>query len=175
MELQRKKSWPTTIIRTFAVLNLLMGLWGLYALVSSVNNTLRYSPWDQDPPYYAQAYYARSAINLVFVILTILGGIYLWRVDWRGWKVCKPLFIGQIIYFFLSLLGSVLLLATGERGRLVSRALAASEGTGNMGTTLQTITGYPVIALIGLWIAYGKLRRVPTSTTSATSTASPSG
>jgi hypothetical protein len=153
----KKALWPAVTIRIFAVLNLLLGLEGLAALLHSLTNGLVYDPWSQDPLYYAQAYYFRSAINLVFVVFTILGGLYLWRVDRRGWTVCKVLFIGEIAYFFLGWFDFVFYWVLGEQARAVRMALAASAGTGNMGTVLQTITGYPVIALIGLKIAYSKL------------------
>jgi len=171
-----KKPWPAVTIRVFAVLNLLLGLEGFASLLNSVTLRLTYDPWPQDPPYLAQAYYFRSAINLVFIVLTILGGLDLWRVDRRGWTVCKVLFIGQIAYFFLlDGFAFLLLWPMGGRASLVSMALGASAGTGNMGTALQTITGYPVIALIGLKIAFGRLPRVPTSPVGTTPTASPTG
>jgi hypothetical protein len=153
-----KTSWPTVTIRVFAVLNLLMGLAGFAALLDSVVIRLTYDPWKQNPPYLAQAYYFRSAINLLFVMLTILGGIYLWRLHRRAWGICKVLFIGQIAYFFLEWYDFPLLMLFGEKAPLVSMALEASRGTGNMGTAFQTLTGYPVIALIGLKIAFGRLQ-----------------
>ena len=153
-----RKSWPAVTIRVFAVLNLLMGLLGFAALLDSIIRRLMYNPWPQEPPYLAQAYYVRSIINFFFVILTVVGGIFLWRKRWRGWVICKVLFIGQIAYFLADLFRFPLLLLFGERGRLVSKALGASWGTGNMGTVFQTLTGYPVIALIGLKIAFGKLQ-----------------
>jgi hypothetical protein len=154
-----KRLWPVVTIRVFAVLNLLMGLAGFYALLSSIVIRLTYDPWPQNPLYLAQAYYFRSAINLFFVTLTILGGIYLWRVHPRGWTICRVLFISQIAYFFLDGFDFPLLLLLRDKASLVSRALAATAGTGNMGTAFQTLTGYPVIALIGLKIAFGKLQR----------------
>jgi hypothetical protein len=157
------KSWPAATIRAFAILNLLMGLEGLAALLDSVITRLTCDPWPQDPPYLAQAYYMRSAINLVFVILTIVSGVYLWRLRRRGWTMCKVLFIGQIAYFFIDWFDFLLSWVMGEQGALLSRAFGASGGTGNMGTAIQTITAYPVIALIGLMIAYGRLGHARTS------------
>ena len=162
MEPRSKRSWPAVAIRVFAVLNLLMGLVGLAALSGSIANTLKYNLWDQDPPYYAQAYYIRSGINLVFVILTILGAFHLWHVRRRGWAMCKVLFIGQIAYFFIGWFDFLLYWILGDRAALVLKAFGASGGTGNMGTAIQIIAGYPVIALIGLKIAFGRLSRVPT-------------
>jgi hypothetical protein len=152
-----KKLWPTLTIRVFAVLNLLLGLEGFAAMLTTVTWTLMRDAWSQDPPFYAQAFYFRSAVNLVFVVLTLVGAVYLWRLDQRGWRVCKTLFIAEIAYFFLDWYDFPLIWALGKRGPLVSMALAASAGTGNMGTTLQVITAYPVIGLITLKIAYGKL------------------
>jgi hypothetical protein len=170
-----KKSWPAVIIRIFAAINLLMGLVGLVALWASVRTTLKFDPWSQDPPFYAQAYYTRSGINVVFVVLTILGGLYLWRLGRRGWTVCKVLFIAQIVYFFIGWFDFLLPLAMGDRASAVSRAFGACRGTGDMGTNLQVITGYPVIALIGLKIAYGRLLRGTTSAPGATTPSSPTG
>ncbi len=169
-----RKAWPARTIRVFAILNLLMGLFGLFAVLNSVAVALRFEPWSQDPLYYAQAYYIRSAINFVFVLLTLLGGIYLWRVDRRGWAICKVLFFGQIAYFLLNWLKYLVLWPMGDEAPIVSRALGASAGTGNMGTGLQTITGYPVIALIGLKIAFSRLGRPPIPKADIGSAPSPS-
>jgi len=168
-----KKSWPPVTIRIFAGLNLLMGLVGLILLLGSVRTTLTFDPWSQDPPFYAQAYYIRTGINVVFLVLTILGAVHLWRLRRRGWTVCKVLFIGQIAYFFIDWFDFLLLWPMGDRASALSMAFAASAGTGNMGTNLQTITGYPVIALIALKIAYGRLLRGSTSAAGATPPSSP--
>ena len=159
-----KKKWPAIVIRVFGVLNVLMGLIGVAALMTSLILRLQFDPWPQDPLYLAQAYYIRSGINLVFVVLTILGGIYLLRVQQRGWTVCKVLFFGEIAYFFVGWYDFLLYWALGDQARLILKAFGASGGTGNMGTGIQIITGYPVIALIGLSIAYARLRHAPTST-----------
>ncbi len=152
-----KKLWPAVIIRIFAALNFLMGLVGLAALLTSVRTRLTFDPWPQNPLYLAQAYYIRSGINVVFVALTVLGGVYLWRLSRRGWTVCKVLFIGQIAYFFIGWFDFLLFWPMGDRASLVSMAFGASAGTGNMGIVFQTITGYPVIALIALKLAYRRL------------------
>ncbi len=165
-----KPSWAAVTIRVFAVLNLLMGLVGFAALLTTIVTRLSYGPWPGEPPYYVQAFYFRSTLNLLFVVLTILGGVYLWRVHCRGWTICKVLFLGQIAYFFLDWFDFPLVLFFGNKASLISKALAASKGTGNMGTALQTITGYPVIALVGLKIAFGRLQR---SRASATPLAAP--
>jgi hypothetical protein len=168
-----KKSWPAVTIRVFAILNLVLGLQGFAALINSVTLRLTYNPWPQDPVYLAQAYYGRCAINFLFIVLTIIGGVYLWRVQRRGWTVCKVLFIGQIAYFFLDWFEFALLLPFGERAPLVSMALGASAGTGNIGISLQTLTGYPVIALIVLKIAYDRVPGAPPSPTAGSTPASP--
>lgn len=170
-----KKSWPFVTIRIFAILNFLMGLVGLAALVISLAARVRYNPWPQDPQYLAQAYYSRVVINILFLVLTILAGVYLWRVKRRGWTVCKILFIGEILYFFIGWFDFVLFWIMGEQASVVSMAFGASGGTGNMGTAIQTITGYPVIALIGLKIAYSRLGHAPTSTAERAPVLSPRG
>jgi hypothetical protein len=174
MELQQKR-WPATTIRVFAILNLLFGLEGLAALIDSVSTRLMHDPWPQEPLYLAQAYYIRSGINLFFVALTLGSGIYLWRLHGRAWTMCKVLFIGEILYFLDWWHDLPLYLAIPERASLISRAFGATVGTGNMGINLQTLTGYPVIALIGLKIAFSKLPRAPTSTPETTPAPSPSG
>jgi hypothetical protein len=155
----RGKLWPVVTIRVFAVLNLLLGVEGLAALLDIVAKTLGHGPRPQAQPFYAQAFYLRSLVNLVFVVLTILAGVNLFHLSRRGWSMCKVLFGGEIAYFFLDWLNFPLLLAFGQKASRVCDALGASAGTGNMGTALQTITGYPVIALIALKIAFGRLQR----------------
>lgn len=162
MEPHSTRSWPAVVIRVFAVLNLLMGVLGLAALSLTLATRLAYEPWKQDPPYDAQAYYVRSFINVLFVILTILGAYHLWHVRRRGWAICKVLFLGEIAYVFINWLDFLLYWVMGDRADLILTAFGATAGIGNMGTSFQIITGYPVIALIGLKIAFGRLSRAET-------------
>jgi hypothetical protein len=153
-----KRSWPRVTIRAFSVLNLLLGFEGLAALLTTVATRWQYGPFPGDSLYYAEAFYFRSALNLVFIVLTVLAGIYLWRDQRRGWALCKVLFISEIAYFFLDGFNWPLSLVFGNKASLISDALAATAGTGNMGIVLQTITGYPVIALLALKIAFDNLQ-----------------
>jgi hypothetical protein len=170
-----QRLWPFHTIRVFAILNLLFGLEGLAALIDSVSTRLTHDRWPQEPLYLAQAYYIRSGISLFFVALTVVAGVYLWRLHGRAWTMCKVLFIGQILYFFDWWYELPLYLAMPERTSQISRAFGATAGTGDMGINLQTLTGYPVIALIGLKIAFSKLPRAPASTAETIPADSPSG
>lgn len=152
------KSWPRTVIRTFAVLSILFGVDGLLSLLSSVYIHIRVNAWDQSPRHFAEIYFLRSAINLVFVLTAIWVGPQLWRLRPRARVIANVLFSAEILYFGADLAGFLILHFLGAKGATLSLALGASEGSGSMGVALQNITAYPLIALVGINIAYRRLK-----------------
>lgn len=151
-------SWPRAVIRTFAVLNILLGLFGLLALLTSAYGRLRIDPWRQDPPYFAQAYYLQSVINLIFVVTAIWVGPQLWRLRPRAKAICNILFCAEIGYFWAGVIIFLVGVLHGGEASVLSHALEVSGGAGNMGIGLQLATGYPLIALVGINIAYRRLK-----------------
>jgi hypothetical protein len=151
--------WPRVAIRTFAVLNIFLGVFGLLALLSSMYGRVRLNPWSQNPPYFAQAYYLQAAMNLVFVLIAIWTGPHLWRLRERGRTICNILFCAEIAYFWGGTLLCTLAFFIQGKEPLFCHALAVSAGGGNMGVVLQQITAYPLIALIVLNLAYARLNR----------------
>ena len=147
---QQKSRWPSHTIRVFAVLNIIFGLVGFAAIFSIVTWNLSHEPWPNGPPFYAQVFYSRTAVNLAFVILLTVSGPYLWRLDKKGWTISKIVFFGEIIYFIVF---DIIPFPA------IEKSLGESAGIGNMGTGPQTLTGYPVIALVALAIAFSRLRR----------------
>jgi hypothetical protein len=152
---------PRLVIRAFAVLNIFLGVVGLLALLSSIYGQVRINPWDQNPPYFAQVYYLRCAINLVLVAGVIWAGPQLWLLRERGRRFCNILFSAQIGYFVVDVLIGVIrgFFQLGAPVSDVRRALGATAGTGNMGLGPQLIIVYPILALVLVNKAYGKLDR----------------
>jgi hypothetical protein len=67
-------------------------------------------------------------------------------------KVCNILFVAEIVYFVCISLWS-------------NSSIAAATGVGNLGITVNLLTGYPIVALIGLNLENRRLRQfAPTET-----------
>jgi hypothetical protein len=152
--------WAMRIIRFFGVANILLGSVGLLAALDSVR-LFRGGPLHPTYPCLAEAFYVESSIDLVCVVSTIGGGIYLWRFTRAGLTISNAVFGFEIANFLLDypLLRLVLRLVLGNRPGLCDEAIGSVGGIGNMGTGIQLVIVYPLVALIALNLAYCKLRR----------------
>jgi hypothetical protein len=152
------RSWATTTIRAFTIANVILASCGLYFLVGTVLRNYLVAPLPNNPAYYAQAFYGRSIINLLFLVALLAASGSLWRFQRRGLLICNAVFIIEIVYFIGGEAIELALGLAGGKARVIALSMGAAGGTGNMGIALQTLTGYPLIALIALNIAYRKLR-----------------
>jgi len=153
------RPWAARTIRAFAIVNVLLVMFGLYFLVRTVLRVYTMGAHDDLLAYYAQAFYGRSIINLLFLLALLAGSAFLWRLQRRGLWICNIVFGGEILYLFATDLFIVLSIFVGGKIALIGDSMAASAGTGDMGINAQVLTGYPIIALIVLNIAYRKLHR----------------
>ena len=153
------RPWAARTIRAFAIVNVLLVMFGLCFLVSSVLRHYGLPPYPTAPPYYHQAFYGKSIINLFFLIALLAGSRFLWRLERRGLWICNIVFAGEIMYFLVDVAFSLFSQFAGGEIALVGFSMATVAGTGDMGINAQLLTGYPIIALIALNIAYRKLHR----------------
>jgi hypothetical protein len=153
------RPWAARTIRAFAIVNVLLVMFGLYFLVKTVLRHYGLPPYPGAPAYYHQAFYGRSIINLLFLLALLTGSAFLWRLQRRGLWICNIVFGGEILYIFATDLLIVPSIFVGGKLALFDLALGATAGTGDMGINAQVLTGYPIIALIALNIAYRKLHR----------------
>lgn len=141
----RKKN--SVVLRFFGVVHLVFAAWGVYLI-----SQLRFFGVEPDPPYapYAtEVFVVRTIINLVFLTVLVFAGIFLLRLRIQGVRVSNALFISMIVYFAAGVM-------LGGEGA-IGMSIAATAGTGEMGTAPQMLTGYPIISLIVLNLARRKL------------------
>ena len=150
--------WWARTIRLFAVISLVYVIAGIYFLSLTVRETYLRGP-DLTTPYYDQVFYARSAVNLLFLVGLLVGSVFLWRLRRRGLLICNVVFGGEILYLLLCNGFEICAWLSGGTIGLIAQAMGAAGGTGEMGTAAQMITGYPLIALLVLNLAYYRLRQ----------------
>ena len=149
--------WPYKLIRIFAVFNIAFGIIGIAAVLSFLYGRLWLGNLPLALPYYAEAYLFKSGINVLFALAAIWAGPQLWRFRPRAKTVCNVLFCGEIAYFCAGVV--LFVIATLWDGKLsvLSNAVERSAATADVGIVLQLATGYPVIALVGINLAYKRI------------------
>jgi len=159
-----KQPWYGKGIQAIGVANLLFGGLGLCLLGIEQDSFMRrpaHTPWDS--PYLVQAFYGMTSINLACLIVLIIAGACLLRLRRCGLLISNFLFGFEVIYFlFISFLWVIPTSLTGPS--FVRNSIVAATGIGGVGITPQIVTGYPIIALVVLNVAYrGLSRRAATS------------
>jgi hypothetical protein len=150
------RDWGRLLIRSFGIANWFYGLTGSYFLVDGLWRANHFGPY----PYEARAYYFLVTINALFLLTIFLTGYWLILIRRRGVVLSNYVFSTEILFFVLSSLASLKLVMSGNATAVsVGMSLGAVEGIGNMGTSLQLLTGYPLIALITLNVARRHLDR----------------
>jgi len=150
--------WGRILIRSFGIANWFYGLTGSYFLVDGLrrDHHFRFGP----NPYDARAYYFYVAVNAVFLFAYFLAGYWLILIRRRGVILSNYIFPMEILFFILSSLVSLrLAMSSNPRAASVGMSLGAMAGIGNMGTALQLLTGYPLIALVALNLARRHMNR----------------
>ena len=150
--------WGRILIRSFGIANWFYGLTGSYLLVDGLwrGRHFGFGP----NPYEAEAYYFDVAINALFLLGLFLSGYWLILIRRRGAVFSNYVFSMEILFFVVSSLVSLrLALSSNPRAVSVGMSLGAMGGIGNMGTALQLLTGYPLIALVALHLARRHMNR----------------
>jgi hypothetical protein len=144
------RDWGRILIRSFGIANWFYGLIGSYFLVDGLRRANRFGP----NPYEARAYYFYVAINALFLFALFLAGYWLILIRRRGAVLSNYVFSIEILFFVLSSLVSLhLAMSSNPRTASLGMSLGAVAGIGNMGTALQILTAYPLIALVALNLA----------------------
>lgn len=144
------RDWGRILIRSFGIANWFYGLTGSYFLVDALWRANHFGPY----PYEARAYYFLVTINALFLLAIFLTGYWLILIRRRGAVLSNYVFSMEILFWVLSSLVSLKLAMSGNAtGVSVGMSLGAVWGIGNMGTALQFLTGYPLIALVALNLA----------------------
>ena len=142
--------WGRTLIRSFGIANCLFGLSGTYLLVDGLRRANHFGPH----PYEAKAYYFYVAINALFLLAILLSGYWLILIRRRGAVFSNYVFSMEILFWVLSSLVPLKLAMSGNATAVsVGMSFAAVGGIGNMGTALQFLTAYPLVALVALNLA----------------------
>ncbi|MEE8199814.1 MAG: hypothetical protein V3R29_01480 [Candidatus Acidoferrales bacterium] len=160
-----QQNWPRVVLRGFGLLHIAFGVWGIYFLLwAVVGYAVRWNePRNPDLPYLREVFAVRTTINIVFLVVLFFAGIWLLRLRTQGVRASNWLFISFIAYFFADSLQFIVEFSLyGDIGP-VGRSIGATAGTGNMGTVPLLLTGYPIIALIGLNVAHKSFRQKKTS------------
>ena len=144
------RDWGRILIRSFGIANWFYGLTGSYFLVDGLWRANHFGPY----PYEARAYYFLVIINALFLLAIFLTGYWLILIRRRGVVLSNYVFSMEILFFLLSSLVSLHLgMSSNPRTVSVGMSLGAVAGIGNMGTAPQSITAYPLIALVALNLA----------------------
>jgi len=144
------RDWGRTLIRSFGVANWFYGLTGAYFLIDGLRRVHHFGPH----PYEAKAYYFLVTINALFLIAIFLTGYWLILIRRRGAVFSNYVFSTEILFWALSSWVSLILaMSSKATAASIGTSLGAVAGIGNMGTALQFLTAYPLIALVGLNLA----------------------
>jgi hypothetical protein len=144
------RDWGRTLIRSFGIANWVYGLTGAYFLIDGLRRADHFGPH----PYEAKAYYFLVTINALFLVATLLSGYWLILIRRRGVVFSNYVFSIEILFWVLDSLVTLKLVMSGNATAVsVGMSLGAVEGIGNMGTNLQMLTAYPLIALVALNVA----------------------
>ena len=150
------RDWGRILIRSFGIANWFYGLTGVYFLVDGLQRVRHFGP----RPYEAKAYYFLVTINALFLVAVFLTGYWLILIRRRGAVFSNYVFSMEILFWVLSPLVELKLVMSGNATAVsVGMSLGVVEGIGNMGTNLQMLTAYPLIAFIALNLARRHLDR----------------
>ncbi len=146
------RNWGRTLVRSFGIANWFYGLTGAYFLIDGLRRVNHFGLGPN--PYEAKAYYFYVSINALFLSAILLTGYWLILIRRRGVVLSNYVFSMEILFFVVSSLVSLrLAMSSNPRAVSVGMSLGAMGGIGNMGTALQLLTGYPLIALVALNLA----------------------
>jgi len=150
------RDWGRILIRSFGICNWFFGLTGAYFLIDGLRRVHHFGA----RPYEAKAYYSLVAINALFLVAIFTTGYWLILFRRRGVVFSNYVFSMEILFWVLDSLVTLKLVMSGNATAVsIGMSLGAVEGIGNMGTSLQILTAYPLIALIALNLARRHLDR----------------
>ena len=149
--------WEKLLVRSFGVLHLVYGAVGIVFLLQGFLGISRVQ-FDKYP-YEREFYDFDVTVEVLLVFALIVAGALLVRLSRRGVILSNYIFATEIALFVAESLLSVEFMMHGSNAAAFGMSIGAVGGIGHMGTAAQFITGYPVIALVGLNIARRRLDR----------------
>lgn len=159
------RNWNARVIRGFAILNVGLCLFGLWALIYGFHETTKLNFPNQ--PYLPQVFYLFETIEFMCLIFGLVSAVPLWRLKRSGLLLCNLLFGFELLYVLgQAFLALAFIGSSNQVLRGLGSSIAGATGIGGLGLALQDITAYPIIALIALNVAYHKLRKIETSAVS---------
>ena len=156
---------PKIIIRTIALVNIVMGGFGLFLQIDGVIRSSLRHQFNAAGPYETYAYWGIVCICFAFVSLTLLSGFLLWRTGRPALRLCNWLFGSELVYWVgSSMLVVMLLTSKGEWTHRLGMSIGAVSGVGNVGLGPQILFLYPVWVLVLLNLAYWLMGKAEPST-----------
>jgi hypothetical protein len=150
------KPWPRAVVRVFGLLDIIVGLWGLYAaalwfvVVATDKIGL-----DAAHPYVLHIYRIETVVAVLCFLFLTPTGIALWRLKRHGLRLSRAL-LGALVIFLVIEQGLRLLLSTrgGE-----PKALADSIGN-SLGSLIFIVPLilYNTIAVVVISSAFRRMR-----------------
>jgi len=160
------KSWPVFTLRVFGALHVVMALLGIGLIAWDMVVNV---PWELRPEpayiYALQFCMGFTIVDLLCVVFLIRAGVALWRLESRGRWLSNAVLGFEVIRFLVEIEIQILLPLFGRQGELLEATFRAALSYGQLGTILQTLTGYPLIALLATNVAYRKLLTGSSGTT----------
>jgi len=151
-------TWPKITIRTIAIGNVVMGGFGLFLQIDGAIRFTQRHQFTATEPYETYAYWVIVCIGFVFLSLTLLSGLFLWRTDRRALRLSNWLFGSQFGYWVgSSMLDVMLLTSKSEWAHRFVMSIAGASGIGNVGFGPQVLSLYPVWVLVLLNLAYWRM------------------
>jgi len=149
------RGWARNVIYGLAIVNVALIGAGTYF---ELEGLVRFRDWGRpgNPPYYLAVFCTENALNAAFLGALLIGSLLLWRRPRAGRWTCTAVFAGEIVYVVGSVVFEFIAHFRGGQAALIEWAMGATGGTGNMGIALQMISGYPIIALVLLNLAFAK-------------------
>lgn len=150
-----EKRWPVITARAFGIVHLGLGCLGLWWLVKGLGLVER--SWvvpKYAEPHRVVAFTVLCEINFLFLALLLTAGVLLLVRPRRGITLSLSIFWGEIAFYLAQIL--VTMPAAVSHGPWRD-ALTSEFAGGNMGLAPQFITGYPILALVILYIIRRKM------------------
>ncbi len=156
----RMAKWSNAVLRTIAVLDAVLSLFGFYFIVMSVWGGTFSLGYKAEAPYFRTAFVAMTTANLIFLILFLVSAFQLFRVR-RSGVIVHAIASAALIVYNLSV--GMFWISRSP----VGRSIASATGVGNMGIAPFQLFNlapfvYPILSTALLFLASRKTRaKVP--------------
>ena len=124
-------------------------------LNTSLGTDIAHFRQSSEPPHLLLIFWCMTALNVIFIGLLLRSAVLLWRSLWRGALFLIGVICSEVFYFLLLRESSAFLPSAGDGlPKTVGDTLSELAGVGNMGLSIQILTGFPLIAGILILLLY---------------------